>query len=140
MARRFAELSVLALGTDIVLVSERTGAPVADAAVAFFAVLDLFKLGRVIEEGNAIVLADSFDRMALDRALANLLRAQRDLTADVLATGDGSVAERLDRWPAERPDAIARIIAAVKGLTEGDMTVSRLSVAAGLLSDLAKSA
>ena len=59
MARRFAELSVLALGTDIVLVSERTGATVADAAVAFFAVLDLFKLGRVIEEGNAIVLADT---------------------------------------------------------------------------------
>ncbi len=140
MARRFAELSVLALGTDIVLVSDRTGAPVADAAVAFFAVLDLFKLGRVIEEGNAIVLADTFDRMALDRALANLLRAQRDLTADVLATGEGSVAERLDRWQGERPDAIARIIAAVKGLTEGDMTVSRLSVAAGLLSDLAKSA
>ena len=140
MARRFAELSVLSLGTDIVLVAERSGASVADAAVAFFAVLDLFRLGRVIEEGNGIVLADTFDRMALDRALANLLRAQRDLTADVLAAGDGAVAQRLDRWQAGRPDAIARVIAAVRGLTEGDMTVSRLSVAAGLLSDLAKSA
>ncbi len=140
LARRFAELPVLALATDIVLVAEKTGVTVPEAATAFFGVLEVFGLGRVIEEGNAIVLSDRFDRMALDRALANLTRAQRDLTIDVLAIGDGDIAGRLDSWRNSRPEAITRAAAAVRDLTEGDMTVSRLSVAAGLLSDLARSA
>ena len=66
----------------------------AAAAGAFFGVLDLFGLGNVIEAGGRIVLADRFDRMALDRALANLMRAQRDLTVDVL--GFGAVLIRMD--------------------------------------------
>ena len=98
------------------------------------------QLAQVIETGSHIVLADRFDRMALDRALANLMRAQRDLTADVLAAGTGEVANRLAAWREARPDAVGRVAAAVDGLTKGDMTVSRLSVAAGLLSDLARSA
>ena len=140
LARQFAELPVLALATDVVLVAERTGATVPEAAAVFFGVLEIFGLGRVIEEGTAIVLADRFDRMALDRALANLARAQRDLTADVLAMGEGDVDGRLDSWCNSRPEAITRAATAVRDLTEGEMTVSRLSVAAGLLSDLARSA
>jgi len=140
LARRFAELPVLSLGTDVVLVAEKTGVTVPEAATAFFGVLDVFGLGRVIEEGHGIVLGDKFDRMALDRALANLTRAQRDLTTDVLSAGNGDIAGRLDRWRKSRPEAIARAATAVRDLTEGDMTVSRLSVAAGLLSDLARSA
>src|SRR5690606_10700830 len=140
LARQFAELPVLALATDVVLVAERTGATVPEAAAAFFGVLEIFGLGRVIEEGTAIVLADRFDRMALDRALANLARAQRDLTADVLAMGEGDVAGRVESWRNSRPEAITRAADAVRSLTEGEMTVSRLSVAAGLLSDLARSA
>ena len=140
LARRFAELPVLSLATDVVLVADRTGVTVPEAATAFFGTLELFGLGRVIEEGNAIVLGDRFDRMALDRALANLTRAQRDLTTDVLASGGGDIAGRLESWRGGRPDAIARTADAVRSLTEGDMTVSRLSVAAGLLSDLARSA
>jgi glutamate dehydrogenase len=100
----------------------------------------MFGLAEVIETGSHIGLADRFDRMALDRSLANLMRAQRDLTVDVLATGRGDIGARLAAWRQARPDAIDRVAAAVEGLTKGEMTVSRLSVAAGLLSDLARTA
>jgi glutamate dehydrogenase len=140
IARRIAELSALSFATDIALVAERTKAPVAAAAEAFFGVLDVFGLAEVVETGSHIALADRFDRMALDRALANLMRAQRDLTADVLAAGRGEIETRLAAWRQARPEAVDRVAAAVHGLTKGDMTVSRLSVAAGLLSDLARSA
>lgn len=140
IARRVAELSALSFATDIALVADRTKAPPAAAAGAFFSVLDLFGLAPVIETGSHILLADRFERMALDRALANLMRAQRDLTADVLAAGRGEVATRLAAWQQVRPDAVDRVAAAVAGLTKGEMTVSRLSVAAGLLSDLARTA
>ncbi len=131
LARRIAELPVLSYASDIVLVSERSGVSVADGAAAFFGVFAAFELWPVIEQGREILLSDRFDRMALDRALANLMRAQRDLTADVLKSEGG-----LDGWTA-RP-GIARTAAAVAELTHGELTVSRLSVAAGLLADLAQ--
>ena len=140
IARRVAELGALTFATDIALVAERTKSPVAAAAGAFFGVLDLFGLASVIEAGNRIVLADRFDRMALDRALANLMRAQRDLTVDVLSFGRGEIGTRLAAWRQARPDAVDRVAEAVAALTKGEMSVSRLSVAAGLLSDLARSA
>jgi glutamate dehydrogenase len=140
LARRIAELSPLSMASDIVLVAHKAGATVIEAATAFFGVLDVFGLGRIIEAGNGIVLADRFDRMALDRALANLMRAQRDITSDVLAVGSVDIPSRLDAWHTARPEAIDRAVAAVRDLTEGEITVSRLSVAAGLLADLARSA
>jgi glutamate dehydrogenase len=68
------------------------------------------------------------------------MRAQRALTADVLGVGRGDIETRIAAWRQARPDAIDRVAAAVQGLTAGEMTVSRLSVAAGLLSDLARTA
>jgi glutamate dehydrogenase len=140
IARAVAELSPLSLASDIVLVAGKTDADVIEAAEAFFGVMEQFGLGRIIEEGNAIVLSDKFDRMALDRALANLMRALRDLTTDVLMAGDADIAGRLTAWHEARPEAIDRAVEAVGALTEGEITVSRLSVAAGLLADLARSA
>jgi glutamate dehydrogenase len=100
--------------------------------------MEAFGLGPIVEAGELLVLADRFDRMALDRALANLTRAHRDLTADVLGTAGATVALRLEAWRAAHPEPVARAIDAVKSLTEGELTVSRLTVAAGLLSDLAQ--
>ncbi len=139
LARRIAELSALTLASDIVMVAERSNASIAETAQAYFSVLETFKLGRITEQGGDIVLSDKYDRMALDRARANLMRAQRDLTADVLATADGPIAERLATWHDMRAAEIDRIIATVTTLTEGELTVSRLSVAAGLIADLVRS-
>lgn len=135
LARRIAELSALRLASDVVLVAQKANVEAAMAAEAYFTVLERFNLGRITEQGGLIVLSDRFDRMALDRALANLMRAQRDLTADVLMAGAGSVAERMTVWHDLRAAAIDRNVKMVADLTEGDLTVSRLSVAAGLLLD-----
>jgi len=137
IARRIAELPVLAYASDIVAISERSSVSVADASTAFFGVLGAFALWPVVEQGRAIALDDRFDRMALDRALANLMRAQRDLTADVLKASEGNVADRLATWKSREKAGIERTALAVGELTQGTLTVSRLSVAAGLLADLA---
>jgi glutamate dehydrogenase len=138
VARRFAELSVLAFATDIVLVAGRAQAGVIEAARAFFAVLDLFGLHRIIGLASALDIADRYDRMALDRGLANLMRAQRDLTADVLAAEGDTVVERFSAWHVLHRAAVERTVRSVADLTEGELTVSRLTVAAGLLADLAR--
>ena len=87
----------------------------------------------------AIDAADRFDRMAIDRALANLTRGLRDLSAAILSSGDGPVEDRIAAWKAPRAATISRMGETVADLIAGDLTISRLSVAAGLLSDLATS-
>jgi glutamate dehydrogenase len=140
LAHTIAKLPVLAHASDVVLVSERMGATIEEAARAFFGVFGVFDLWPIADQGRAIVLADRFDRMALDRALANLTRAQRDLTADILAAGKGPIEERIAAWRSGRLRAVERAVEAVADLTQGTLTVSRLSVAAGLLADLAREA
>ena len=139
LARRIAALSVLSLAPDAVLVATKCEADVLDAAKAMFAVIDMFRLGSMTESAAAMNAADRFDRMATDRALANLTRALRDLAADILSAGEGPVETRIAAWKAPREAAIARMADTVSDLIEGELTVSRLSVAAGLLSDLARS-
>ena len=137
-AQQIAELPVIGYASDIVLVSERAGVSLADGATAFFGVFTTFRLWPVIAQSRALLLNDRFDRMALDRALANLMRAQRDLTADVLKTEGKSVDAKLVNWQVRRKAGIERTAAAVAELTQGKLTVSRLSVAAGLMADLAQ--
>ena len=132
LARRIGELPLIGHASDIVLVSERCGVAFETAAQAYFGVAGLFDLFRIIADGRGLVLEDRFERMALDRALANVMRALRDLTADALAAGSAQ------DWQDRAGAGIARTVAAVKELTEGGLTVSRLSVAAGLLADLAR--
>ncbi|MCS6760888.1 MAG: NAD-glutamate dehydrogenase [Candidatus Devosia symbiotica] len=135
-AQRIAELPVIGYASDIVLVSERAGVSLADGAAAFFGVFTTFNLWPVIAQSRALLLNDRFDRMALDRALANLMRAQRDLTANVLKAEGSSVDAQLADWQVRREAGIARTAAALAELTLGSLTVSRLSVAAGLMADL----
>ena len=132
LAERIAALSTLSFSTDIVFTAGRNGVPPVAAAKAFFGVLELFDLGDILLRARDLVLADRFDRMALDRANANLWRALRDLSADVLAEGGDPNAYR-----ARRTEAVGRTAKAVADITQGELTVSRLSVAAGLLADLA---
>ncbi|MGN6101724.1 MAG: NAD-glutamate dehydrogenase, partial [Devosia sp.] len=138
LARQLAELPVIGAASDISLVANRTGSEVLDAARSYFAIVELFGLGRLAAAAERLKPADRFDRMALDRAAANLSRAQRDLASDVLGAGSGLVEDRLRAWRAARETAISRATAAVAEVTQGGLTVSRLSVAAGLLADLAR--
>ncbi|MCF6301694.1 MAG: NAD-glutamate dehydrogenase [Devosiaceae bacterium] len=138
IARRIAELSALTLASDIVLLAEQSNTEVELAAKGYFAVLERFRLGRITELSRHVKTTDHYDRMALDRALANVMRAQRDLSMDVLGAGKGTIEKRMQAWDSALSAEISRIETMVTDLTEGELTVSRLSVAAGLLSDLAR--
>jgi len=138
LAKRIAQLSALTLATEVVLVSERAEISVEDAAKTYFAVLETFQLGHITEQVQSIEVKDYYDRMALDRAIANLMRAQRDITLDVLSFGSADVETGLAAWHEARHDDIERSREMVANITESTLSVSRLSVAAGLLSDLAR--
>jgi glutamate dehydrogenase len=137
LARRIASLAVLKAAPDIVLVADRAKRPVDEVTATYFATEAFFQLDRVAGAVPNIVVSDYFDRLALDRALDSIGDAERRLTAAMVgnsATGAGAVEE----WVKPRKAEVERIRAAIHEIAGSGLTLSKLSVVASLLGDLAR--
>ncbi len=138
LARRIADLGPLAAAPDIVLVADRTGRPVRDVAMTFFAAGKLFQLDRIAGAARNISVTDYFDRLALDRARDSIGDARRRLAAAMLA--DGAVgAAAVEGWVARRREDVERVRLTIAEIAGSGLTLSKLAVAASLLADLVKS-
>jgi glutamate dehydrogenase len=137
LARRMADLPLLTVAPDAVLVADRTAKPVAEVAATYFAVGAFFKLDRIVEAARGINVSDYFDRLALDRALDAIGAAERRLSAEMMTNGTAGAAA-VEAWTAERKADVERIRAAVDEIAGSGLTVSKLSVAASLLADLVR--
>ena len=80
---------------------------------------------------------DYFDRLALDRALDSIGDAERRLTAAMVGNGVAG-AGAVDAWVKPRQAEVERIRAAIHEIAGSGLTLSKLSVAASLLGDLAR--
>jgi glutamate dehydrogenase len=137
LARRLANLRALAAAPDIVSVADRTGKPVQDVAATYYAAGAFFQLDRIANAARGIQVTDYFDRLALDRALDSIGESERRLTAEML--GDGVTGpQAVEAWVSPRAGEVERIRAAVHGIASSGLTISKLSVAASLLGDLAR--
>jgi glutamate dehydrogenase len=137
LARRMGSLSVLKAAPDIVWVADRVKKSVGEVAATYFATEAFFQLDRVAGAVPNIVVADYFDRLALDRALDSIGDAERRLTAAMVGngvTGAGAVEE----WVRPRRSEVERIRSAIHEIAGSGLTLSKLSVAASLLGDLAR--
>jgi glutamate dehydrogenase len=139
LARRIANLPALGSATDVVLVADRTGKPVAKVAATFFATGAYFQLDRIVRAAHSIPVTDYFDQLARDQALGAIAEAERRLAAEMVGNGtDGSRA--VEEWIADHADEVERIRTAVHDIAASGLTVSKLSVTASLLGDLARHA
>ena len=129
-------LDVAELVPDIALVAAQAKAGLLEAAKAFFAVSDAFRIGRIEDAARSIAPADYYDGLALSRAGDTIGAARRGMA--VAALGRFAKAEDpVAGWMAAGGERIARARERLQALTEGsEITVSRLSVASGLMSDL----
>ena len=121
---------------DIALLARDAKAELPGAAKAFFAVSEAFRIGDVEDAARSIVPQDYYDGLALSRALDTIGAARRGIAAAALS-GRRDAAIRFP--PGSRPAASGSptIRGRLQALTEGgDITLSRLSVASGLMSDL----
>jgi glutamate dehydrogenase len=137
LARRLANLPLLKAAPDIVLVADRAKKPVAEVTATYFANEAFFQLDRVIGAVPGIAVADYFDRLALDRALDSIGDAERRLTAAMVGNGF-SGAGAVEEWVKSRRSEVERIRAAIHEIAGSGLTLSKLSVAASLLGDLAR--
>jgi glutamate dehydrogenase len=105
--------------------------------MTYFAARDFFRLDRIEAAAREIATSDYFDRLALDRARDTLGEAMRRLTIGMLP-GDKRGKEAVEAWVATRQSEVERIRASMHEIAASGLTLSKLSVAASLLGDLAR--
>jgi glutamate dehydrogenase len=136
LADRLALLDVAEMIPDIALVARQSGADLATAAKAFFAVTRSFRIGRIEEAVRSIAVTDYYDGLALSRAVDTIGSARRGIAVSALRA-NGRSDDPVRHWLEAGGERVARARERLEALTEGgDITVSRLSVASGLMADL----
>ncbi|MER8849004.1 NAD-glutamate dehydrogenase [Mesorhizobium australicum] len=136
LAEQLAMSEAAELIPDVALTARTAGADIVAAAKAFFAVSDAFRIPRVEDAARSITPSDYYDQLALSRATDTIGAARRGIAIAAL-TGHSKAADPVAAWLEAGGERVARIRERLQALTEGgDITVSRLSVASGLMSDL----
>jgi len=137
LARRIASTQALAAAADIALLAQATGRPIPDVASTFFAAGRYFDLDDLVAQARTISAPDYYDRLALDRALAQIETALRRFSGQVLATGGAGVAG-LEAHVATHRDSVERLRCTVRAIVASGLSLSKLTLAASLLGDLAR--
>jgi len=136
LASRIALLPMLAAGTDLILIAERTGRNLAAAATAYYKVAERFRIGRVIAMLDAIEPAEYYERLAVDKASDSLGLSQRQMAESVLAARKG--APDIAAWEGTKDGRVADLAERIDTLlADGRATIAKATVAAGLLAEMA---
>ena len=136
-ARRLASLAALTSAPDIVRVAETGGAAIPDIAATHFALDRAFHLSELAAAARGVATGDTFDRIALERAVSNIATAHRQLTAEIIDTV-GAGPEAVTAWSRSRGATLDHARATLEAVTASGLTVSKATVAASLLADLAR--
>jgi glutamate dehydrogenase len=138
LAQEIVGLSSLALVPEIMQIADRTDAPLTRAAESYFAVSDTFRVERLLAAGGKIVTSDHYENLALARSIDQIASSRRDIVIAALAN-HGKEKRPLQAWHADDRIRINRIVEELSGLSDsGDPNLARITVAAGLLTDLAR--
>ncbi|MCB8840667.1 NAD-glutamate dehydrogenase [Aurantimonas sp. VKM B-3413] len=134
LAADIALLPLLALVPDIASVSRETSTSFEDTVGCYFAITGLFEIGRLEDALFKLDTADYFETLALQRAGSEIAGARRRLTRAALRDHRDAA-----EWADARRSAVDRIRSQISALAgSGETSVARLTVAAGLLGDLAE--
>jgi glutamate dehydrogenase len=137
IAWQIANLPLLRAATDVVLISDRTCEPVSQVAATYYAAEAFFHLDRIVAAARDIKLADYFDRLAFDRGFDAMGDALRRLVAEVLTAGGGG-GEAIMAFAARKGSEVDRVREAIHSMVTSGLSLSKLTVAASLLGDLAR--
>mgnify|MGYP002398907493 CR=1 FL=1 len=139
VAADIAGLATRVLVPDILLVARLSGAEPAKVIDTYFAATDRFRIGRIIAAAERLQVTDHFENLALARNLDEISEARRTIAVAALR-GAKKGGDPFASLMAANEARISRVRDQILGLTEsGDLTVARLTVAAGMMSDLARS-
>ncbi|WP_422371947.1 NAD-glutamate dehydrogenase [Hoeflea sp.] len=139
LAGELAGLVGLTLAPDICQVAATSDTDLPRAMDTFFSVTEAFRIGRIVAAVDRIPVSDHFEGLALSRSLDEISEARRIIACAAL----GSHREEehpAAAWLSGNKDRIAHVGAQILSLTDsGELSLAKLTVAAGMMSDLARS-
>jgi glutamate dehydrogenase len=138
VARNVANLPALSSAADIVLIADRSGYPVGQVAAIYFAAEAHFQIDRIVAAARDIKLVDYFDRLAFDRGFDAIGDALRRLVGEMTAAG-GSGADAVAAFVERRGSSADRVRETVHEMVASGLSLSKLTVLASMLGDLARS-
>ena len=137
LAARVARVPLLPLALDVLLVAEGADVTFERASSAFFGLTEAFRIGRIEAAADALGVTDYYDGLALARARDAIARARIAMTVAALEREPDADAP-VHAWLKEDAPRIDRARAQIADMVEGGtLSVSRMTVAANLLGDLA---
>jgi glutamate dehydrogenase len=137
LAHAIAELSAFIVVPEVMAISLRASAALQRATENYYKVSDTFRIGRLLASLEKIQTSDHYDNLALLRSLDLILSARRNIVVQALTT-HGDARSPIASWQAEDAVRINRLGSELIALTDGEPSLSRLTVAASLLTDIAQ--
>ncbi len=136
LAEDLAFLPTFAAATDIIVVADKTGRTLKDAAGAYCAVTDRFRFGRIDAMMQAVQTSGYYEQLAIEKARNGLALSQRQLAESLLVAKKGAPnlaawEDRQGRYMAEAANQVEALLA------DGRSSIARATVAAGMMSELA---
>jgi glutamate dehydrogenase len=138
LARDISQLFLITLVPEIMQISTVAGTSLAQTAQSYFGVTESLKIGRLLNAAERIMTTDTYEAMALARSTSDIANARRAITIAALNNGKDD-RNPVVTWREADADRFNRVIAQLSQMTEkGETTLAKITVAAGLLSDLAE--
>ena len=137
LAEEVVGLLTLLLVPEVMQIAARTQAPLSRVIEGFFAISDVFRVDRILVAGSRIVSSDHYESLALARSLDQIAAARRNIVVSAF-THHGGAKQPVAAWIAaarQRVEHVGRELAALSETNEASL--AKITVAAGLLSDLA---
>ncbi|MEK1854004.1 MAG: NAD-glutamate dehydrogenase [Phyllobacterium sp.] len=136
LATQLARLQIAPVIPDVAAVAHQANIDIASAGKAYFDISEAFRIGRIEDAARGVSVADYYDGLALARATDLISQARRGIAVAALSKF-GKQTDPAKDWLVSRGARVDEVRQRMANIVEtGDLTVSRLAVAAGLLSDL----
>ena len=87
LARQMAGLMFLSRAPDIIRVADETKTNLKAAAETFYAISEMFSVGPLITQAQALRLDDYYERIALSRTIDAISISQRRITVQLAGSG-----------------------------------------------------
>ncbi|KQR79328.1 NAD-glutamate dehydrogenase [Rhizobium sp. Leaf341] len=138
LAQDISRLVLITLVPEIMQISSVAGTSLGRTAQSYFAVTQSLKVGRLLAAAERIITTDPFEAMALARSTSDIADARRAITIAAL-TQRKDEEQPVLAWQEGDADRFNRVVSQLTQMTEkGETTLAKITVAAGLLSDLAE--
>lgn len=136
LIRELETLRLLVYVPEIMLIADQSGTTLARAAESYAAVSTTFRVARLLDASQRVSPADHYESLALLRSQDQIASSRRRIVVSAL-TEHAKEKNPVQAWYATDRVRVNRIVSELAALSDsGETNLARLTVAAGLLSDI----